>query len=228
MPSLLSRATCLLLFLVSGLIAAEKNPPMRVALVFDDGPVPEQCRQFLELFAREKIKVTFSHEGRYVVAHPELSLAVVTAGHEIVNHSYTHPHFKDADAGLIKRELLDTQAAVKAATGREPRWIWTPFLDWDDAIAKTVASLGLKHLPLSHLHFVSSEDWNRDVPAAQIVHNATTGIQDRTVILCHEWREDTLAQMPAIIAELRRQGCEFLTFSEIAATLTPEQLSVIR
>ncbi|HWL14598.1 MAG TPA: polysaccharide deacetylase family protein [Opitutus sp.] len=207
---------------------AAPSSPLRVALVFDDGPVPGASTQFLELLAREQVHVTFSHEGRFVAAHPELCRAAVAAGHEIANHSYTHPHFKELDAAAIRREILDTQAAVKTATGREPRWLWTPFLEWDDRIAAAVQPTGLKHLPLSHLHLVSSDDWNRATDAAGILRKATTGIRDRTVILCHEWREETLAQLPAILAELRRQGCEFLTFSQLADTLTPEQRAVLR
>lgn len=209
-------------------MAADISAPKRVALVFDDGPTQEQCRKFLALLDHEGVKVTFSHVGREVAAHPDLARAVVTAGHEIANHSYTHPHFKDLAPAAIKRELLDAQAAILSATGRAPRWIWSPFLEWNDAIAATFTELGVKHLPLTHLHLVSSDDWNRSVPAEKILHNATTDIRDRTVILCHEWREETLAQLPAILAELRQQGCLFLTFSELAATLTPEQLTVVR
>lgn len=203
--------------------AAPDSTPKRVALVFDDGPVPEHAARFLAVFAREGVKVTFSHEGRFVAARPDLARAVVESGHEIANHSYTHPHFKDMAAEAIAQELRDTQAALRAATGREPVWVWTPFLEWNDTIAAGVAAAGLRHFPLSQVKLVSSDDWNTATDAAGILRKATTGIEDRTIILCHEFRAETLAQLPAILAELRKQGCTFLTFSELAATLTPEQ-----
>lgn len=217
-----------ILGLLGPAMAAENSAPKRVALVFDDGPTTEQCRAFLDLLAREHVTVTFSHVGEKVAAHPALAHAVAAAGHEIANHSYTHPHLKDMPADAIKRELLDAQAAIVAATGQSPRWLWTPFLEWNDGIAQVVGDLHLKHLPLSHLKLVSSDDWNTNTSAEKILHNATTGISDQTVILCHEWRAETLAQLPAILAELRRQGCQFLTFSQLAATLTPEQLAGLR
>jgi len=77
---------------------------MRVALVFDDGPVPETNGAFLELLAREGARVTFAQVGRHVAAHPGLARADLDAGHEIVNHSYTHPHFKDMTADAVGRE----------------------------------------------------------------------------------------------------------------------------
>lgn len=210
------------------LAAAPAAPSKRVALVFDDGPIPEHCAQFLEIFARENIHVTFSHVGRNVEARPDLCRAVAEAGHEIINHSYTHPHLKDMERAAIIDEVAKTQSAVKAATGRAPHWFWAPFLEWNDTMADAVAAAGLRHFPLSPVRLVSSDDWNQATDAAGILRRATTGIEDRTVVLCHEFRAETLAQLPAIIAELKRQGCTFLTFSELAATLTPEQLAVAR
>jgi peptidoglycan/xylan/chitin deacetylase (PgdA/CDA1 family) len=208
--------------------AQAETTPMRVALVFDDGPVPENVAPFLAVFAREQVKVTFSHVGRAVTVHPELARLVAESGHEIVNHSYTHPHFKDLDAAAIASELRETQAAIKAATGHEPRWLWSPFLEWNDSIAAAVEAAGMHHFPISQVQLISSDDWNTTTDAATILQRATTGIQDRTVILCHEWRAETLAQLPAILTELKRQGCTFVTFSELAATLTPEQRAVAR
>lgn len=202
-------------------------PAKRVALAFDDGPVRELTPEFHELLAREGVRVTFSYEGRFVAAHPDLARAALAAGHEIANHSYTHPHFKDMTVDAITKELRDTQAALREATGREPVWVWTPFLEWDDAIAAAVASAGLRHFPVSQVKVVSSDDWNTAIDAAGILRNATTGIEDRTVIVCHEWRAETLAQLPAILAELRKQGCTFLTFSELADTLTPVQRAAV-
>lgn len=210
------------------LAAAPAASSKRVALVFDDGPIPEHCAQFLEIFARENIHVTFSHVGRNVEARPDLCRAVAEAGHEIINHSYTHPHLKDMERAAIIDEVAKTQSAVKAATGRAPHWFWAPFLEWNDTMADAVAAAGLRHFPLSPVRLVSSDDWNQATDAAGILRRATTGIEDRTVVLCHEFRAETLAQLPAIIAELKRQGCTFLTFSELAATLTPEQLAVAR
>jgi peptidoglycan/xylan/chitin deacetylase (PgdA/CDA1 family) len=196
--------------------ASEPGPPKRVAMIFDDGPIPEQMPAFLELLAKERVTVSFAHVGRNVAAHPALTQRAAKAGHEIVNHSYTHPHFKDLDDAAIGKELRDTQAAVKAATGHEPRWFWVPFGDWDDRIAAAVAAASMQHYPIQTVHFISSEDWNREIDAATILRRTTTDVRDCTVLLFHEWREETLAQMPAIIASLKEQGCTFHTFSQLA------------
>lgn len=206
--------------------AGQTTTHPRVALVFDDGPLPGQAEGFLAILAREQVRATFSHVGQNVVAHPELSKAVYAAGHEINNHTYTHPHFLTLTDAAIRQEVKDTQAAILAATGQSPRWFWGAYSDWDARIAAAVNSAGMTPFPSSWFNYISSEDWRPETPADAILRNATTNIRDRTLILCHEWRAETLAMLPAIIAELKRQGCVFVTFSELEAlTVAPEAIT---
>jgi peptidoglycan/xylan/chitin deacetylase (PgdA/CDA1 family) len=214
------RMTGLLLLLcvgVLGLVAADQPARKRVAIIIDDGPDAAQSARYHELFAREGVRVSFAHVGRNVNAHPALTRAAAEAGHEIVNHSYTHPHFKELDDAAIRKEVADTQTAVAKATGRKPVWFWSPFGDWDERIAAAVRAEGLEHFPAPRFHFLDTRDWDQATTPEQIRTRATTGVRDRTIILCHEWPQKTLAEMPAIIAELKRQGVEFVTFSELAA-----------
>jgi peptidoglycan/xylan/chitin deacetylase (PgdA/CDA1 family) len=206
-----------LLLAVIALGAADQSARKRVAIIIDDGPDGAQSVRYHELFAREGVRVTFAHVGRNVDAHPELTRAAAAAGHEIVNHSYTHPHFKELDEAAIRKEVADTQAAVAKATGRAPVWFWSPFGDWDDRIAAAVRAGGLEHFPAPRFTFLDTRDWDQATTPAQIRERATTGVKDGSFILCHEWPAKTLAEMPAIIAELKRQGVEFVTFTELAA-----------
>ena len=92
-----------------------------------------------------------------------------------------------------------------------------PFLESDDRVEGHARAVGLRHFPYLHYHFISTEDWNESATnAAAIRRSATTDIRDKTVILCHEWRADTLAELPAIIRELKAQHVVFVTFSELA------------
>ncbi len=192
-----------------------------VALVFDDGPAPQQTQRLLDVLHQEAVTVTFSYLGREVEMHPELALAAARAGHEINNHSYTHPHLRALDDAAVSAEASRTSAAIARATGHPPVWFWSPFLETDERIDRLVkAATGLVHFPwLSH-HFISTDDWDEAHTApATIRHNATTGVTDGTIILFHEWREATLEQLPGILAELRRQGCVFVTLSGLQARL---------
>ena len=117
----------------------------------------------------------------------------------------------------IEKEVRDTQSAVREATGHTPQWFWTPFGDWDDRIAAAVRTAGLEHFPVPRFNFVDTKDWDSATDAAAVRQRATTDIKDATIILCHDWPQPTIAELPAILAELKRQGAEFVTFSELAA-----------
>ena len=216
-PRLLGSAS---LFLSAALILGAADAPARkrVALVIDDGPIPEHNARFLELLAREHVHVTFSHIGRNVVAHPEMARAVAAAGHEIINHSFTHPHLKQLADAAIEREAADTSAAVKAATGKAPAWFWAPFLEHDERVDAAVRrAAGLEHFPFTKYHFIGSLDWEAGTSAETYRRLSTTGIVDGTVILMHEFPQVTIENLGAVITELKRQGVEFVTFSELAA-----------
>lgn len=209
----------LMLTVVSTALAADPGRK-RVAIVIDDGPVPAHNAAFLELFAREHVQVTFSHVGRNVVAHPELTKNTATAGHEIANHSYTHPHLNPMSAEAVEKEVGDTSAAIKTATGQAPAWFWAPFLEHDAHVDAAVRkATGLEHFPYTQYHFISTSDWEASTTAEQFRERATTGIVDGTVILMHEWPEVTLANLPWVITELKKQGVQFVTFSELAKQL---------
>lgn len=213
-------------FLLSLLLAVSASAATRVALIFDDGPGPDAAlnARLLKVLADADIKVTFAYVGRNIEAHPGLARAAADAGHDFCNHSFTHAHLRELKDADVKDELAHTSQAFLKTIGREPSFFWAPFLETDERVARlTLEATGLKHFPLPRAHLVSSDDWNvQKTDAAAIYRNATTSVRDLTVILFHEWRAETVAQLPAIITELRRQGAEFHTFTELAAQLPPE------
>lgn len=208
---------CLLSVLLAAVLAAVPAAAQRVALVFDDGPRPTDAGPLLEVLAREGVKATFAFVGDRVRAHPDAARAVAAAGHEIVNHSRSHAHARDLDDAALAREVADPQREIAAAVGASPRWYWPPFLEADERVRAAVAHAGLALYAPRHL--LVSLDHDRTVPAAEIRRRATTGVRDGAVILFHEWRAETREQLPAILAELRRQGCTFHTFSALHAAL---------
>jgi len=202
------------------LLAAVTAPgALRVALVFDDGPDARTTPRVLQALADAGARASFSYLGRQVEAQPQLARAALAAGHELNNHSYSHPHLLSLDAAGVTQELSRASLAIEWATGRAPAWFWAPFLETDervDGLARQAA--GIAHFPHRDFPFLSTGDWNTaGTDAAAIFRNATTGVRDGSIILFHEWRQETAEQLPAILAELRRQGCEFLTLTQLAA-----------
>lgn len=195
--------------------ADEAKAVKNVALVFDDGPHPENAARFIELFEREGVQVSFAQVGRVVAEFPETTRAQIAAGHEIINHSYSHAHPKPLSDAALEREIVGGQQAIVSSVDYSPVWYWPPYLERDPRMPSLFGKAGIALYEPANL--VSSDDWNQAVSGEDIYTRATAGVTDQTVILFHEWRQETLEQMPAIIAELKRQGCSFHTFSELAA-----------
>jgi len=201
-------------------VAGDSNV-IHVALVFDDGPFPDHAPKLLELFAKEKVHVSFSLIASNVETHADLAKAIVAGGDEINNHSYSHCHPKDCDDAKLDREIAGAQEIIKQSTGFMPKWYWPPFLETDDRVRAAAAKAKIVVYSLKQV--VVSQDYDRSVSGAEIKRKATTNVRDGSVILFHEWRDETYEQMPAILAELRRQGCVFLTFIELAAYTESKQ-----
>jgi peptidoglycan/xylan/chitin deacetylase (PgdA/CDA1 family) len=202
------------LFLFAALAYAADTKPIHVAMIFDDGPDPVQTPKLLAIFAEEQVHVTFGTVGQKAAGNPALLKSAVAAGHEIANHSFAHKQPKPLTDAELENEILGGQKAITQAAGIAPVWYWPPFIAIDDRVRADAAKAGIAiYMPKK---LVASGDYMKTVDAAEILRRATTGIEDGTVILFHEWRPETEQQLRAIFAELRKQGCVFLTFSEMA------------
>jgi peptidoglycan/xylan/chitin deacetylase (PgdA/CDA1 family) len=205
---------CVGLLALSAASAAETNV-VHVALVLDDGPFSDHAPKLLELFKREGIHVTFSLVATQTQANASTARAIVAAGHEVANHSYAHRHPKDLSDAELEQEIAGAQRIVAKESGFTPRWYWPPFIEIDDRVRSAAKKADIEVYPIRNL--VVSADYDRAVDGDEIKRRATTRVTDGSVILFHEWRDETLTQLPAILAELRRQGCVFHTFSQLAA-----------
>jgi peptidoglycan/xylan/chitin deacetylase (PgdA/CDA1 family) len=205
------------ILLVPMCVTAAESNVIHVAMIFDDGPFPDHAPKLVALFEKEKVHVTFGFVASNVETNPAIAKAVLAAGHEIANHSISHRHPKDLDDATLDNEIGGAQKIIATATGTTPKFYWPPFVERDARVFAAAAKAHVEvYVPKK---LVVSMDYDRSVGADEIRRKATTGVEDGTTILCHEWRDETLEQLPAIIAELRRQGCVFVTFSEMAAYL---------
>ena len=211
-PIMNMNSLMMVLLTMAGTVLGHSAPIKRVALVFDDGPRPADAEPLLAVLAQEKVHVTFSLVGDRVDENP------ATASHEIANHSQTHAHPRDLADAALDREVASAQQKITAAIGHAPRWYWPPFLEVDDRLRAAVARA--QFTVYTWRQVVVSMDYDKGVPAGEILRLATKDVNDGAVILFHEWRAETRQQLPAILAELRRQNCVFLTFSELHDTFT--------
>ncbi|MET7688153.1 polysaccharide deacetylase family protein [Streptomyces sp. NPDC005483] len=111
-----------------------------VALTFDDGPSATSTATLLTHLAQYHARATFFTVGQNVVAHPALVRAEVRAGHEVGNHSYSHPDLTKLGAEQVAYQLNRTSAAIKAATGTAPTLFRPPYGALNSTVRRPPAS----------------------------------------------------------------------------------------
>jgi peptidoglycan/xylan/chitin deacetylase (PgdA/CDA1 family) len=97
-----------------------------IALTFDDGP-SEDTPRILEILERHKVAATFFQCGSNVERLPAMAQAVAAGGHEIGNHTQTHPYFFLRSPAAIYEELRRAQQTIETHTGVAPKWLRAPF-----------------------------------------------------------------------------------------------------
>jgi len=188
--------------------------PKYVALVFDDGPIPEMGPRLLAVLEAEDILVTFAQVASRMEEHPDLSLFAQSKGHEIVNHSYDHRNVDELSDRELEYEIVGSQKRMTELLEKDPAWYWPPFLKVNERVRNSVAKAGIRLF--EPVKTVVSMDYDRSVGADEIEQRATTDVVDGSVILFHEWRSETVDRLPSILKKLREQNCIFVTFSELA------------
>jgi peptidoglycan/xylan/chitin deacetylase (PgdA/CDA1 family) len=126
----------------------------RVCMTFDGGSTCEVAVEVLDLLKERGIHTTFFITGDFVQKYPELVKRMVREGHEVGNHSFTHPHLAPGmkrdplwTKERIQRELLDTDAAFLRLVGRPMDPLWrSPFGEQTPEIRKWVEELGYRHV----------------------------------------------------------------------------------
>lgn len=182
-----------------------------IALTFDDGPAVTYTATLLKYLARYKARVTFFTVGQNVAAHPELVRAEAKAGHEVGNHSWSHPDLTRLTTAQVRQQLERTSAAIKAATGKTPTLFRPPYgaVDAQVEAATTMSPV---------LWTVDTEDWKyRD--AAKVAQTVITKATRNDVVLLHDIHPTSVAAVPEILRTLTARGYHFVTVSHLRATL---------
>jgi probable sporulation protein (polysaccharide deacetylase family) len=86
----------------------------------------EYIPDMLQTLKDEGVSATFFLEGKWTKKNPELAKTIVDAGHEIGNHSYSHPDFKNLSAEATSKEIAEANSIIKAVTGKTPKWFGPP------------------------------------------------------------------------------------------------------
>jgi cellulose synthase/poly-beta-1,6-N-acetylglucosamine synthase-like glycosyltransferase/peptidoglycan/xylan/chitin deacetylase (PgdA/CDA1 family) len=198
--------------------------PGKLALTFDDGPDPEWTPQILDILRQKHVTATFFIIGSNAEANPGLVQRELAEGHEIGNHTFTHPNLADTSDQGVRIELNATQRLFEALTGRSLRLFRPPYLgdaeptDADEIVPVEVAQ-SLGYVTVGEK--IDTLDWTRppvDVMLKSVLAQLS-GPSPGSIILLHDAggdRSQTIALLPKLIDTLRAKGYQFVPVSALA------------
>ncbi|WP_188190028.1 polysaccharide deacetylase family protein [Nonomuraea sp. SYSU D8015] len=177
-----------------------------VALTFDDGP-GQYTDALLRQLAAYRARATFYVTGQNVVAYPGILRRTVAAGHELGNHTWSHPNLTRLSAAGVRAELARADQAVKAVTGLVPRTIRPPYGAFNTAVRRQTSR------PMV-MWSVDTLDWlHRD--SAKVAKKAIKSVRPGSVILFHDIHPTTVRAMPQVLKALSKRGYTFVTVSQM-------------
>jgi peptidoglycan/xylan/chitin deacetylase (PgdA/CDA1 family) len=182
-----------------------------VALTFDDGPHARLTPRLLDMLAARRVRATFYLIGNRVRAHAALVRRIVAEGHEIGNHSWSHPFMDRFSDAATLRQIDATTHAVFEVTGRAPVTFRPPY----GAFTRRQRAMlhGARSLP-TVLWSVDPQDWRR--PGASVVaRRIVAGARPGAIVLSHDIHPGTVRAMPATLEALIARGYRFATISEM-------------
>jgi peptidoglycan-N-acetylglucosamine deacetylase len=189
-----------------------------IAMTFDDGPSPETTPRLLEILKQRNIKATFFMIGQNAQANPAIVQRILSEGHEIGNHSWTHPQLSKLSDDRVTEEITKTQTAIKNACGYTPVLLRPPY----GAITARQKEWIEKQFGLSVIIWsVDPFDWKR--PGASVIEQRIlAGARPGAIILSHDIHKQTVDAMPATLDALAAKGFKFVTVSQLIAMNKPK------
>lgn len=184
-----------------------------VALTFDDGPHPRYTPKILDILAENDARATFFVIGKNLEHYGDIAERAVREGHEIGNHTYSHPTLFQLDDGEILYEILKNEAIIEEKTGYMPTLFRPPEGYCTTAIERVAKNAGSDVV----LWSVDTRDWS-GIASARIVSHVMENVRPGSIILFHDYiaeNSPTPAALKEILPRLRAAGYRFVTVSEL-------------
>ncbi len=201
--------------ITSGKVAEDKK---LVALTFDDGPYPPYTQNLLEVLEEKQVEATFFLVGNNVYAYTEIVKKITEDGHEVALHAGEHRDFLKLNSSELVGNISSGKNMLEELTGRPVKYMRPPhgFRDW--AVMEEASRAGLKVVNWS----VIPRDWTN--PGAQVIADRVCkDVFPGAIVLLHDGdapsqtasRKQTVEATVLIIDELRKQGYNFVSVSQL-------------
>jgi polysaccharide deacetylase family sporulation protein PdaB len=182
----------------------------KVAITFDAAWGSQYTDEILSILEKNDVKATFFLVGNWIDKYQDKVKKISEKGHEIGNHSTTHPHFTQLDNQKIKDEIYMTGDRIKNITGKPTYLFRPPFGDYNSEVVKSVKDAGYYCIQWN----VDSLDWTNpgeDFIYERIMKNTDNG----SIILFHINAGQTPKVLDKVLKDLKKKGYRFVKISEL-------------
>ncbi len=181
-----------------------------ISISFDAAWGNEDTEQLIDILGKYNVKTTFFVVGGWVDKYPESVKQLHDAGHEIMNHSNTHPHMTQISVEKMKEEVEKCDEKIKNITGVKPTLFRAPYGDYDNKVIQAMRETG---------HFtiqwdVDSLDW-KNLTASEISDRVLKKVKPGSIVLFHNAALHTPEALPNILETLQKDGYKIVPISEL-------------
>ena len=187
-----------------------KTEEKKVALSFDAAWGNDQTQKLLDILDKYNVKTTFFLVGEWVRNFPDDVKSISDHGHDIGNHSNTHPYMTKLGGDDMKSEIELCNNEVKAITGKSPTLFRPPYGDYNNSVVDTVNGLGMYCIQWS----IDSLDW-QDPSPAEITDKIKNNLAPGAIVLMHNGAKNTPEALPQVIEYIQSQGYEIVPISQL-------------
>jgi peptidoglycan-N-acetylglucosamine deacetylase len=184
-----------------------------IAMTFDDGPHATNTAKLLDMVAKRHIKLTFFVLGQCVQENPAVLQREVAEGHEIGNHSWSHPNLAKLSDEAVRSQLRRTDDLIVKTAGVKPKLMRPPYGELTRR-QRIWANHDFNYKVI--LWDVDPLDWKRPGPSI-VASRIISGARPGSIILSHDIHPPTIEAMPQVFDALLAKGFKFVTVSELLA-----------
>jgi cellulose synthase/poly-beta-1,6-N-acetylglucosamine synthase-like glycosyltransferase/peptidoglycan/xylan/chitin deacetylase (PgdA/CDA1 family) len=204
-----------------------KPKSKEVVLTFDDGPDSGYTPKILDILKKYKVKAAFFIVGENGETNPDIIQRIYKEGHELGNHTFTHPNVADISLSRTKLELNATQRLIEELTDHSTIMFRPPYVadaepSTPNELLPILRAQGEGYTMIGEL--IDPSDWEQpksSVIVQRVMHDLPYG----NIILLHDAggnRENTVKALPTIIKTLRDKGYKFVTIHDLVGKTRDE------
>lgn len=181
-----------------------------ISISFDASWGADKTLSLLDILDEHNVKTTFFLVGGWVDKYPDMVQAIVARGHEIGNHSNTHPHMNALDEQAIRDELRMMSDKVENLTGVRPTLFRPPYGEYNNRVVQVARQEGYEVVQWS----IDSLDW-KDRGTEDIIKQCTYRVDNGDIVLFHNDSNDILNALPTVIKHYQSLGYTIVPVSEL-------------